>query len=355
MKILVIALAGIGDTLLATPLIAELRANFPDATLDALVNWPGAQDLLETSPHLRRVHQKNLLKESTPGALRFLWSLREQRYDISINTHPQSRIHYRVAARIAAAPVRLSHEYECSGLIDRLLVNRTRAQDYSRHSIENNLDLLGFIGATPKLADHSMEVCLRTDEERWADEFGTRNNLKGRHWLGVHVGSGGTKNLKLKRWPLAHYLQLIQRLNRERRDVVVILFGGPEEQQDHEQILAQSDRARVIPAATTNLRQAAALLKRCDAFLSVDTALMHLAAAVKTRGQIVIETPTLNATNLPFGNQFKAVPNPAVHGRNLEYYRYDGRGIKGRREELLQCMAAVKPADVWPVLIESLP
>jgi hypothetical protein len=47
MKILVISYAGIGDTLFATPLIHELRANFPDATIDALVRWRGAKDLLE--------------------------------------------------------------------------------------------------------------------------------------------------------------------------------------------------------------------------------------------------------------------------------------------------------------------
>ena len=39
-KILVISMAGIGDTLIATPLIHELRANFPDATIDALVRGP---------------------------------------------------------------------------------------------------------------------------------------------------------------------------------------------------------------------------------------------------------------------------------------------------------------------------
>lgn len=354
MKILVISLAGIGDTLLATPLIRELRANFPDATLDALVLWGGAKDLLETNPHLRQVHQKNLLKESQVGALRFLWSLRQYQYDVSINTHPQSRMHYRIAARIAAAPIRISHEYECSGLVDRLLVNRTRAQDYSRHSIENNLDLLGFLGASPKLANHAMEVHLRAQEERWADEFVSKHNLAGRRRLGIHVGSGGTKNLTLKRWPLEHYLKLIQRLNRERRDLIVVLFGGPEESEAHERILAQTDQGLVLPAQTGNLRQAAALLKRCDAFLSVDTALMHLAAAVKVPRQIVIETPTLNVTNLPYDNEFKLVSNPAVSGRNLEFYRYDGGGIKGSREELLQCMASVKPDEVWRVLDAAL-
>ena len=46
MKILVISLAGIGDTLLATPLIRELRANFPAATIDVLTMWAGSKDLM---------------------------------------------------------------------------------------------------------------------------------------------------------------------------------------------------------------------------------------------------------------------------------------------------------------------
>ena len=52
----------------------------------------------------------------------------------------------------------------------------------------------------------------------------------------------------------------------------------------------------------TSVRETAALMKRCSAFLSVDTALMHIAAAVKVPNQIVIEAPTLNVTNWPYGN-----------------------------------------------------
>jgi ADP-heptose:LPS heptosyltransferase len=79
----------------------------------------------------------------------------------------------------------------------------------------------------------------------------------------------------------------------------------------------------------------------------VDTALMHIAAAVKVPNQIVIEAMTLNATNLPYGNPFTLIKNPAVNGRNLDYYRYDGGDIKGTREELIACMAAVKIEDVF--------
>ena len=345
-------MAGIGDTLLATPLIHELRANFPDATIDALAIWPGSKDLLENNPHLNRVHQKNLIKAGGLEALSFLWPLRREHYDVSINTHPQSRMHYRIAARIAGATLRISHEYECSGWLDRRLVNQTLPQDYTRHSIENNFDVLPLLGAKKKLPSHEIEIFLTSDEEKSADEFLAKNKLAGQKIFGVHVGSGGTKNLPLKRWPLKHHAGLVRRLNNERPDIRVLLFGGPEETKDHQVVLAQSNRELTLEAKTLNLRQTAALMKRCSAFLSVDTALMHIAAAVKAPNQIVIEAPTLNATNLPYGNPFTLVKNPVIAGRNLDYYRYDGGDIKGTREELLACMASIKIEDVFEAVMK---
>ena len=56
MTILVIAMSGIGDTLIATPLLHELRANFPAAQIDVLVMHAPAKDLLEGNPHINRVH-----------------------------------------------------------------------------------------------------------------------------------------------------------------------------------------------------------------------------------------------------------------------------------------------------------
>ena len=347
MKILVISMAGIGDTLIATPFIHELRANFPDATIDVLAMWAGSKDLLENNPHVNRVFQKNLLKCGKLEGLRFLWSLRRNRYDLSINTHPQSRMHYRVAAMLAGAPVRISHEYECFNWLDRWLVTGSLPQDYTRHSIENNFDVLPFIGAKKKLPAHEMEFFLTPSEERFADDFLVQHKLSGQKILGLHVGSGGTKNLPLKRWPLKNHAGLVRRLNQERPDIRVLLFGGPEEAKEHQVVLAQANRDLTLEVKTKNLRETAALMKRCRAFLSVDTALMHIAAAVKVPNQIVIEAPTLNVTNWPFGNKFTLVKNPVVNGRGLDFYRYDGGDIRGTRAELIACMESVKVADVF--------
>src|ERR1041385_5945340 len=98
MKILVISMAGISDTLLATPLIHELRENFPTAHSEALVRWPGARDFLDDNPHLTAIHQKDFVKAGKLATLKFLLSLRKQDYDVSINAHPQGRREYRVIA-----------------------------------------------------------------------------------------------------------------------------------------------------------------------------------------------------------------------------------------------------------------
>jgi ADP-heptose:LPS heptosyltransferase len=349
-KILVISLAGIGDTFFATPLIHELRANFPDATIDVAVKEAGAKDLLENNPRVHRVFYKNLLRCGKFEALRFFWSLRKNRYDISINTHPQSRRIYRIAARIVGAKIRLSHEYECSGALDKLLINRTISQDYSRHAVENNLTLLSLLNVKPRLSLHDYEIFLTEAEKVWAEDFVMREKLSARPLLGVHVGSGGTKNLALRRWPLENYIELARRLRQSQPELAVLFFGGPEEKSDHEKIQTALGAENLFFPKTENLRQAAALIGKCDAFLSVDTALMHVAAAMKVRGQVVIETPTWNKPVEPYANPFTLVKNPAVAGRNLEFYRYDGRGIRGGAEELRRCMESVTVESVFEVV-----
>jgi heptosyltransferase-2 len=347
MKILIISLAGIGDTLIATPLIRELRENYPAATIDALVKEAGAKDLLERNPNVNRVFYKDLWKCGALERVRFVWSLRRERYQLSINTHPQSRMHYRIAAWLAGAEKRISHEYECFTRLDRWLVNGILPQDYTRHSIENNFDVLTLIGAKKKLGAHAMEFYVDPEDEQFADHFLAANQLIGKKILGIHVGSGGTKNLPLKRWPLKHFAGLVQRLNQMRPDIHILLFGGPEEVKDHPVVLAQASLELTREAKTKNLRATAALMKRCSAFLSVDTALMHIAAALKVPHQIVIEAPTLNVTNWPYGNEFTLVKNPVVNGRGLDYYRYDGGDIKGTRAELIAAMESVTVTEVF--------
>ncbi len=354
MNILVISLAGIGDTLFATPLIHELRANFPKARIDALVRWKGSKDVLEGNPHLNATHQRDLVKVGPTDALSFLWKLRAEKYDLSLNTHPQSRVLYRGVARFVNARTRLSHSYENASVFDRLLVNQMIPQDYAKHAVENNLALLPIVGAKILLPGHNYEIYLSDADRSWATAALEQHQLTGRKLIGIHVGSGGTKNLALRRWPLESYLELLGKLRAAYPEVGVLLFGGPEEERDNQILLDQTKRDHVLAIKTPSLRHAAALIEHCELFLSVDTSLMHVAAAMKVRKQLVIETPTWNKPIQPHQHPFVLVPNPAVAGKNLKYYRYDGRGIRGTAEEIRQCMNSVTVDAVFQVISDAL-
>ena len=354
MKILLIAMSGIGDTVIATPLIHELRANFPDAQIDVLTLWAGAKDLVENNPHLNRVWQKNMIKEGVIKSLPFLLNLRRERYDVSLNAHTQGRLGYRVVAAIIGAKRRVGHAYDNTRAWERLLIHETVPEDYSVHSIENNNRLLPLIGAKTVLPSHDMELFLTEAERNGAEKFIAQNKLNGRSCLGLHVGSGGTKNLALKRWPLENYIALLRQLTATPRPPAILLFGGPEEVEPHSRIRAEVPSEHIFYPETKNFRQAAALMKHLHGFLSVDTVLMHMAAAMKVPNQLVIEAPTLNATNVPYGNSFTVIKNPAVNGRNLDYYRYDGGPIKGTDEELIALMKSVCVEDVLKAILGAL-
>ena len=172
MKILVNSLAGIGDTLIATPFIHELRANFPDATIDAFVLWAGSKDILEGNRHVNTVYHKNLIREGALRSFPFLLKLRQRRYDISINVHTLGRVHYRYVARFIGARIRVSHEYSGSNrALDRWLVNRMVPEDYGVHSVENNNRLLPLLDARPLLERHEFEIFLGDGERQWAEQF----------------------------------------------------------------------------------------------------------------------------------------------------------------------------------------
>lgn len=340
-RLLVISLAGIGDTLMVTPFLHELRLAHPEAEIDALVMWPGARSLLEHNPHLTTLYHHSFIKASKLSSLAFLYRLRRRRYDVSFNVHPQGRREYRWIAAAIGARRRWSHQYENHQPFDDRLVTDSIPQDYTVHASENNRRFLDGLGVPRQLPRPAYELYLTAVESTWAKNWLARTQLEGEPWLGIHVGSGGTKNLSLRRWPLERYQALVRWLNVERPGLPVVFFGGPDEAADHGELFRTLKDVQVHFAEAPSLRHAAALLGQAQAFLSVDTVFMHLAAAMAVPHQFVIETPTVNACILPLREDWTLIPNPAVAGRALEFYRYDGRSIAGTPGEIRALMEAV--------------
>ena len=251
-------------------------------------------------------------------------------------------------ARLIGARERLSHEYENHSWVDRWLVTRSTPQDYSVHVMDNNARLLGLLGLTPQLGSPGYEVFLSDAERQWAADWLKEHGLEGRAWLGIHAGSGGTKNLALRRWPVDRYVSFLRQWRLRHPGVPVVLFGAREEQPLHAAFRGAG--AEFIEAATPGLREAMALVGHAGGFLSVDTVFMHVAAAMRVPRQWVIETPTLNPPVHPRRDDWTLIPNPSIQGRHLDYYRYDGRPIAGSAVDLVRMMAAVSAESVMEAL-----
>jgi ADP-heptose:LPS heptosyltransferase len=346
MKILVISLAGVGDTLMITPLLHELKMNFPESKIDILVMWGSSKGILKGNPHVDEVIHFNMIKEGLFKTLLFCKRLSKKKYDVSINTYPQSKIEYRLVAKIINAKLRLSHKYDRWSFIEDILVNKVIEQDYNIQCAENNLNLLKLLDKKKKVKNHRYGIYFSKNEEEVADNFIRKNKLENKILIGFHVGSSSTKNLALRRWPAKNYAELTRKLLDSDERIRILLFGSKEEEKENLQI-SKVDPERIIIVKEEDIKNSATILKRCIFFLSVDTALMHIASAVRVKNQIAIETPTFNKTVYPYNSEFLLIKNPLLKKDLLEYYRYDGKPINAEEEEIKEIMKGVKPDEVF--------
>jgi hypothetical protein len=91
-RILLVQLDHLGDAVLSTPLIAELRVAYPDAAIDVLAS-PSNHEVFEADPHVNcvRVAERTWF-ERRPDRWALLtavwnlgWSLRKMDYDLGID------------------------------------------------------------------------------------------------------------------------------------------------------------------------------------------------------------------------------------------------------------------------------
>lgn len=83
-KFLIIQTAFIGDVVLATSLIENLRQEFPEATIDFLLR-KGNESLLQEHPHIRRVIIWEKKKNKNRNLLRLISEIRKEKYSKVIN------------------------------------------------------------------------------------------------------------------------------------------------------------------------------------------------------------------------------------------------------------------------------
>jgi heptosyltransferase-2 len=303
-RILIVRLDEIGDIVMTSPLLRELRRLLPKTRITVVVK-PQLYDLVSLCPYVDEVltydlaistrrQELELHGRALRLAFKHLW---RRGYDLAIV--PRWGIDFYHAGFIAyfsGAPLRLgysvevsSDKKEVSGDRDKLFTHLLT--DHSpKHEVERNLEIIRYLGG--EVNSDKLELWFDKEDERFAENVVRPIKASGGELLvAIAPGAGSAKRM----WPLSHYVEVARWLKKEFSARVLIIGGAGEEHLGH-QMESVLGKAAFNVTGETSLRQTGALLKQCDFYIGNDTGPMHLAAGV---GIPVIEISCHQQGGLP--------------------------------------------------------
>lgn len=291
-KILVIRLRGIGDVVLTTPVLENLRRAFPHAQIDYLTEPPSAP-LLQTHPAITNVHvlehkrwQKLPMRATLRANWNFIRMLRAQNYDLVIDLFGNPRT--ALLTYLARAALRVGFRFR----VRRFAYNRlVEPRGAHLHAVEFHLDVL-----------RALQIPIATSQPRIvAPTSSVVEKFWQEHGLAEHarvIAFNAFGGWYTKRWPLASFAALGDRLQNE-LGAKVILLWGPGEQEEVERMAALMHTPGLI-APPTSLNDLTALLARVHLLVANDSGPMHLAAAL-SKPVVAIFGPTRPNLQGPWG------------------------------------------------------
>ncbi len=284
-KILVIKLRHIGDVLLTVPVFRALRENFPSARISALVN-SGTEEVLAGNPLIDEiiVFDRNIKKmghlQRFPKELSFLKMIRAKNFDMTVDLTSGDRA--AIISFISGARYRLAYDPCGTGFLGkRFLYTYLAQRNGSQHMVLQNLDLVKQFGISTD--DPKVDFYIPDEAKFFAKGVFEANHIKDGDKV-VHVHP--TSRWLFKCWKDEYMADVIQWLIEQGVKVIVTAAPEARELERAERILSlvgDSPCSRLIAlCGKTTIKQLAAVSQASDLFFGVDSAPMHIAAAVGT-------------------------------------------------------------------------
>jgi len=270
-KILIFKLGLLGDVIMTTPFVRQLRSICPRSEIQYWTSREFAAPLVG-NPHLSRVlgfDSAPFYRKDVAGALRLRQRLRSEVFDIGffLGKH----WFFNAFAASLGIPRRIGFAREP---ISRWFLTDSVAYRELRHEIHYYLDLLNFVGE-PDRSDIAMEVATSKECETRANSLMEQFRLDG--FIGV-INSGGNNAGEsgfVRRLPSDFFVQLVRNLAQRTK---VVLFGNTV---DGEYYGAFSFPREVINlAGRLSFHESLALMRRANRMFTTDCGGMHMAGVV---------------------------------------------------------------------------
>jgi len=269
-KVLIIHTYGIGDIIMAIPMVKYLKKIHPEFEIDLFTTNKGSASLMESQPFFDHIY---FSPRSMKGLYSILHFLRKKKYD------------YSIVSSISNASIPLKH-----GLIT-LFINAnnrfgeyinypvpfyTKTQKFSQsvHRVISNIGLIKLIvkDIIDRIDDIYPELALTDTLESFSKEWLDSRCLSSQRMLLFHVGS--SKGGIHRRWGEDKFVDLIMKLQKETWQTVII--SGEEELAESRYV---ADRTHSEMLCHHSLIEVFSVMKRSYAFINADSGLGHLASA----------------------------------------------------------------------------
>ncbi len=301
-RILVRSANWVGDAIMTTPALHTIRKNFPHAQIILLAK-PWVVPVFENSPDIDdiMVYAARDRHGGWDGIWRLAGDIRRQRFDLAILF--QNAFEAALLAFLARIPHRLGYTTDArTALLNHRIWSWRPLK--KGHLVDYYLGVLAGAGFT--LHGRQLTLFIRPQELNDARHFLANKKIPAERLL-IGLNPGATFGTA-KRWLTDRYARLGQRLIAE-LDAHVAIFGGPGEMALGRQLAADIGKGCIDLSGQTTLRQAMALIGRCNLFITNDSGLMHVAAALNTP-QVAVIGPTDPTATGPCNPESRLVQVP---------------------------------------------
>lgn len=269
-KILIIRTDRLGDVILSTPVIRNLRLAFPNAYI-AFLCRPYTKEVLAGNPYLDEVivYDKYDKQRSLFSSLRFCFYLRKNKFDWAIILHPTNRAH--LLTFFAGIPFRAGWDKKMGFLLSKKIPHYK--QKGEKHELEYTLDILRALEIPVK--DKSLYFPLKKDKEALVEKLLIEHGLeKDDVFLVFHPSASCVS----KRWPVNYFSSLVKLFKKEGISKIVVVTSRQETVnaggliKDHPDLIDLRGKLDISGLG--------ALIKRAALFVSNDSGPVHIAASL---------------------------------------------------------------------------
>ena len=272
MKILLLKYRNIGDVLLITPLISNLKLFYPDAQIDVALN-SGTQDIVSLNPNISKVLVFERAQTKSQNVIskiwsecKFFYSFRKKKYELVINLTEGDRAGF--ISLLTNAQIRLG--YLSSNWFLRNAYTQFLPKQNFRHTIETNLDPLKILKIPIK--SKKVDIFWKDSDDQIINK--ELSNID--EFIHIHPVSRWLFKC-IEDQTMAKIIDFCEHELRIR--VVLTADSNIHEIGKIESILNYCSSNPLNLSGKLTIKQTAALNKRAKLFIGVDTAIMHISAS----------------------------------------------------------------------------